>query len=155
MIGCTAALGGVTVSFGLRRSRDDDSVGMAVSKSLRPGEHLDADGHRSWGGPQRMDILGYHASDQRRTGLGSWRMRAAVTVCRSSVVDCHRAAAVLVLSDFRPGRWSAQAARVEDRRRRARELLTGLPRPGVRGGGLGRGRFGTPGRAASGHDGAC
>jgi hypothetical protein len=89
MIGCTAALGGVTVSFGLRRSRDDDSlVGMAVSKSLRPGEHLDADGHRSWGGPQRMDILGYRASDpsQRRTGLGSWRMRAAVTVCRSSVV---------------------------------------------------------------------
>jgi hypothetical protein len=44
LFGCTA-LGGV--SFGLLRSRDDDSVGMAVSESLRPGEHLDADGHRS------------------------------------------------------------------------------------------------------------
>ena len=56
LFGCTAPGG---VSFGLRRSWDDVSVGMAVSESLRPGEHLDAGGNRSCGGPQRKAVLGY------------------------------------------------------------------------------------------------
>jgi hypothetical protein len=70
---------------------------------------------------------GWTSSDIISGGRGSalsWRIRAAV--CRSSVVDCRRAAAVLLLSDFRPGRWSA--ARVEDRRRKEP-----LPRPGAAG----------------------
>ncbi len=75
--------------------------GMAVSESLRPGEHLAEEGRSGW------------PSSDMQTGLGSWRMRAAV--CRSSIVDCRRAAAallLLLLSGLRPGRWSA--ARVED-----------------------------------------
>ncbi len=39
------------VSFGLRRSREDDSVGREVSELLRPAKDLDAVGSeegRSW-----------------------------------------------------------------------------------------------------------
>ncbi len=76
------------VSFGLRRSHDDDSVGREASELLRPAKDLDAVGS---GGPQP-------AQPQRMVGLrmraGGWslvagggRGRAAPSLL-GSVVDC-------------------------------------------------------------------
>jgi hypothetical protein len=72
-----AQLGGV--SFGLRRSRDDDSVGRAASESLRPGENLVAVG----------------SSEEDRSGWPNSEMRAEPSMVASPCKTTRRTFSVI------------------------------------------------------------